>query len=207
MKSLLLLAMSVCGAAGQMLDGISAPVSRRVTLVADEASIAISVTAALDATQQQVKQALQSAGLPNPTVVATGLGDAAQILFSAAVAIPAGSAIETAKNLEALRTHLPDPLKSLQYAVAFNPSQTAIDALRQLLLPQLLDESRKQAQSLAAAAGIKLGPIRAISDVAGAYNLSFARIGIYDPRGGIPLSLPSSTQYTYYLNVVFATAP
>ena len=162
-------------ATAQTPDGINAPVSRTVTLTADEAAFTITVAATLDSTQQQVKQALQSAGLPNPTVVATGLGQdtstyppgAAQILYSATVAIPAGSAIDTAKSLESLRTHLPAPLQSLQYSVAFNPSQATVDAMRQVVLPQLLDDSRKSAQSLAAAAGVKLGAIRSISDSAG----------------------------------------
>jgi hypothetical protein len=161
---------------------------------------------------------LQNAGLPNPTVVATGLGQdnstyppgAAQILYSATVAIPAGSAMDTAKSLEALRTHLPAALQSLQYAVAFNPSQTTVDAMRQVVMPQLLDDSRKQAQTLAAAAGVKLGGIRAIGDSAGVYALTTPtavfRAGDFSQSLIPSFSLPSSTQYTYSLNVVFATA-
>ena len=206
-----------CVATAQTFEGISAPASRTVTLAADEAAFTITVAATLDSTQQQVKQALQNAGLPNPTVVATGLGQdssawfagAAQMLYSATVAIPAGSAIDTAKSLEALRTHLPAPLQSLQYAVAFNPSQTTVDAMRKIVMPQLLDDSRKLAQSLAAANGLKVGAIRSISDSAGAVGGAYvaaARLGtIYDPLTGLLPSLPSSTQYTFYVNVVFAT--
>jgi hypothetical protein len=213
-----------CVATAQTFEGISAPASRTVTLAADEAAFTITVAATLDSTQQQVKQALQNAGLPNPTVVATGLGQdssawfagAAQMLYSATVAIPAGSAIDTAKSLEALRTHLPAPLQSLQYAVAFNPSQTTVDAMRQVVMPQLLDDSRKLAQSLAAAAAVKLGAIRSISDSAGVYAIlvptATFRAGDFSALQsgvllGIPSPLPSSTQVTFSLNVVFATAP
>ncbi len=227
MKAIFLLLFAALSwvAAAQTRDGISAPASRTLTLTADEAAFTITVAGTQDSTQPQVKQALQSAGLPNPTVVATGLGQdnsryppgAAQVLYSATVAIPAGSAIDTAKSLEALRNHLPDPLRSLQYSVAFTPSQAAVDAMRQVILPQLLDDSRKLAQSLAAAAGVKLGAIRSISDSAGvvggmglpaavARSGDFSQIVIYDPLTGRPPSLPSSTQYTFYLNVVFATA-
>jgi hypothetical protein len=226
MKHLFLFLIPVlcCVATAQTSEGINAPASRTVTLAADEAAFTITVGATLDSTQQQVKQALQNAGLPNPTVVATGLGQdnstyppgAAQILYSATVAIPAGSAIDTAKRLETLRTHLPAPLQSLQYAVAFNPSQTAVDAMRQVVMPQLLDDSRKLAQSLAAAAGVKLGAIRAISDAAGVYALVVGtaafRAGDFSALQsgfllGIPSSLPSSTQVTFSLNVVFAAVP
>jgi hypothetical protein len=203
----------------QTPDGISAPASRAVTLTPDEATFTITVGATLDSTQSQVKQALQGAGLPNPTVVATGLGQdnstyppgPAQILYSATVAIPAGSAIDTAKGLETLRTHLPAPLQSLQYSIAFNPSQATVDAMRQVVTPQLLNDSRKLAQSLAAASGVKLGAIQSISDSSsvatgflGSVPTAVLRIGdfsqIFDPLA----SLPSSNQYTFSLTVVFA---
>jgi hypothetical protein len=227
MKPLFLLfIVFACVTGAQTPDGISAPVSRTLALTADEAAFAITVAGTLDSTQQQVKEALQSAGLPNPTVVATGLGQdnsmyppgAAQMLYSATVAIPAGSAIDTAQRLETLRIHLPSALQSLQYSVAFNFSQAAVDAMRQVVLPQLLDNSRKMAQSLATASGVKLGAIRSISDSAGGVggigvpvaasrNGDFSQIVFYDPATGSPSSLPSSTQYTFYLNVVFAAVP
>jgi hypothetical protein len=208
-------------ATAQTLDGINAPASRTVTLTADEAAFTISVAATLDSTQAQVKQALQNAGLPNPTVVATGLGQdsstnppgAAQILYSATVTVAAGSVRDAAKGLEALRTHLQAPLVSLRYSVAVNPSQATVDAMRQVVMPQLMDDSRKLAQSLAAVTGVKVGAIRSISDSAGAVGgvianrLSgdFLPVAIYDPLTAVLPSLPSSTQYTFYVNVVFAT--
>jgi Protein of unknown function (DUF541) len=218
MKHLFLLPFTAlcCVATAQTGDGINAPVSRTVTLTADEATFTITAAATLDSTLQQVKQALQNAGLPNPTVVATGLGKepaewfdtAVQILYSATVAIPAGSAFDVAKGLETLRTHLTAPLQSLQYSVAFNPTEATVDAMRQLVLPQLLDDSRKLAQSLAATAGIKLGAIRSITDSAGVYGFlrNVVPVARFDPSTGSPVSPPSSTQYTFTLNVVFATA-
>jgi hypothetical protein len=225
MKSTFLLPLALSWVApAQMPDGINAPASRTVTLAADEAAFTIVAAASLDSTQQQVKQALQNAGLPNPTVVATGLGPdsstnppvAVQILYSATVAIPAGSALDTAKNLEALRTHLPPPLQNLEYSVAFNPSQATVEAMRQVVMPQLLDESRKSAQSLAAASGVKLGAIRSISDSAGVgvpgNIVAVFRLGTFSTLtqyvgvlSGTLASPPSSTQYTFSLNVVFAS--
>jgi len=205
-----------CAAAAQTLDGINAPVSRTVTIPADEAAFTIIAAGSLDSTPQQVKEALQNAGLPNPTVVAIGLGQdsryppgAAQLFYSATVTIAAGSAIDTANRLETLRTHLTPPLQNLQYSVAFNASQAKVDAMRQTVLPQLMEESRKAAQSLAAVAGVKLGAVRAVSDAGGVYGLVAAsRIGDFSSLLlGYPSALGSSgTQYTFYLNVVFATA-
>jgi hypothetical protein len=205
-----------CAATAQTLNGISAPVTRTMTLTADEAAFAISATASLDATQQQVKEVLENAGLPNPTVVATGLAGAGQMLYSATVTIPAASAIDTAKSLEALRAHVTAPFQSFQYSVAFNPSQATIEAMRKVVLPQMMDDARKLGQSLAAATGVKLGAIRSISDsaaVVGAVAGSFVAIisGLVTRVGGnfllgVPYLAPSNPQYTYSLNVVFATA-
>jgi hypothetical protein len=230
MRSLLLLAALSCAATAQTFDGINAPASRTVALAADEATFTIAVAAGLDSTQQQVKQALQNAGLPNPTVVATGLGQVAsqwfatpvQMLYSATATIAAGSAIDTAKNLEGLRTSPRDPLQSLQYSVTFNPSQAKIDAMRQTVMPQLVDDSRRLAQSLASAAGVKLGVIRSISDSPGAGRAVYAYVStgaqrsgdfsqilrVFDPATGVPFpGTPSSSQVTFSINVVFAVTP
>lgn len=225
MKFLLLLAALSCAASAQTFDGINAPASRTVTLAAEEATFTITVAAGVDSTQQQVKQALQNAGLPNPTVVATGLGQVAsqwfatpvQMLYSATATIASGSAMDTAKNLESLRTSPLDPIQTVQYSVSFTPSQAKIEAMRQTLLPQLVDDSRKLAQSLASAAGVKLGAIHSISDPAGVagYFLAAQRsgdfsqiLGVFDPSTGVPFpAKPSSSQVTFSINIVFATAP
>jgi hypothetical protein len=208
-----------CVAAAQTSDGISVPVSRSVTLTPDEAAITIVAGSSLDGTGQQVKQALQDAGLPNPTVVAAGLGSdnstyppgAAQILYLATVTIPAGSARDAARSLETLRTHLQAPLKSLQYSVEFHASQATVDAAWQVVLPQLLADARKQGQLLAAAAGVKLGAIRSISDSAsGLYSTA----GVGAIRNGdfialLPgyLSFPAfGSQQFFSLSVIFTTS-
>jgi hypothetical protein len=216
MRHLLLLAALSCVAAAQNSAGISAPVSRTVTLAADEATFTIAIAATLDSTPQQVKQALQNIGLPNPTVVAIGLGqDSTQImrdkvlaLYSASVVIAAGSVIDAAKRLEGIRTQTPPPLEKLQYSVALNPSQATVDAMRQVVLPQLVEQARKLAQSLAAGSGLKLGAIRSISDSgAGQFLLAANRVSGDFSQLLVPYTLPSSMQYTYTLNLVFAAAP
>jgi hypothetical protein len=101
--------------------------------------------------------------------------------------------------------------------VAVNPSQATVDAMRQVVMPQLLDDSRKLAQSLAAANGVKVGAIRSISDSAGTIGgvyvvpTAVQRSGDFSVVTGLPSvfgnlpSLPSSTQYTFYVGVVFTT--
>ncbi len=206
----LLIALLAVVASAQTSGSITAPVSRTVSLIPDEAAFDILLSGAIDTTPQQMKQVLQAAGMPNPTLVATGLAGPGRIYYHATATVPAASAIGAAKALDSLRIHPPDPLNTFIYSVAFSPSQAAIDTMRQTLLPQLLDESRRQAQSLASAAGVRLGPIRSISDTAGSSGYGYALGGdfsqVYDPLTYAPM-LFSNAQVTFYLNVVFATAP
>src|ERR1019366_3582012 len=90
---------------------------------------------------------------------------------------------------------------------------------RQAVVPLLLDDARRLAQSLAVAAGVKVGAIRSISDsaaisaafllvpAAAERNGDFSRLlAPYPVLAGNLTSLPSSAQYTFSLSVVFATA-
>jgi uncharacterized protein YggE len=212
MRQLLLVPIFACIASAQFANGLSASGSRTVTFTADEAAFTMVATTNLDGTGQQVKQALQSAGLPNPTVVTVAAGGdpstvpqlaEAVIFYQITVTIPAASAKDAAKSLEALRAKLPATLKSLQYSVAFNASQATVDAMRQVVLPQLVAEAQKNAQSLADAAGVKLGPIKSIGDsTGGAVYASgdFSSLIIGSP----PFNGSAGTQYTFFVNVVFA---
>jgi uncharacterized protein DUF541 len=136
---------------------------------------------------------------------------AAGIFYQVTVTIPAASVTDAAKSLEALRAKLPSTLKSLQYSVAFNASQAAVDAMRRVVLPQLVAEAQKKAQSLADAAGLKLGPIKAIGDSAGGPVggiFAASRIGTVSDflLGSSPyIGIGSGTQYTFFVNAVFAT--
>jgi len=226
--SIALALIALPGLAGAQTAGsILAPVSRTVTLVPDEAAFSITVAGTLDSTEQQVKAALQNAGLPNPTVVATGVSAGfseyfvgpPQIAYSATVTVAAGSAMDAAKGLEALRTTLAVPLLSLQYSVGFNPSQATVDAQRQVVLPQLVDDARKLAQLLAAASGVKVGAIRSINDSVGSAVGSISTMvrnvitGDFSalalnaaPRPAAQSTPPAGVPYTYTMSVVFATA-
>ena len=199
---------ALCHAQG--FDGIHAPVSRSVHIPADEASFNLTVTAKLDSTAKQVKEALQSTGAPNPTVVATGLGQtpirvldtAADVLYSATFTLPAASAAGVAKALADLSTHPPAPLTSMQLSVTYRAGDARVEALRRTLLPEMRDEAQKTAEGLAAASGVRLGALRAVNDTAGgAYRV--ARIGNFSAISGFVTSVPPTIPYTFRLELVF----
>jgi len=203
--------------ASAQTDGIFTAVSRNVPITVDEADFSIAVTAGLDVTAEQVVQALQTAGLQNLVLSGSGIGQAydptsvdnqtvTQTYYQFGMAVVASAMKDVAKKLEALRTSLPDPLKSLQYSAYTAPSQATVDAARQATLPLLLADAQKKGQALALAAGVKLGAIKSLSE-------SGSSIG----GVGVPPSMTTTTgtygfsgagpQYSFSVLVTFAIAP
>ena len=116
------------------------------------------------------------------------------MLYQFNFSVPAANLKDAAKKMEALRTNPPPLLKSLQYTAFMNASQSTVDAMRQTLLPQIFADAQKKAQSLAAAAGLKLGAIKGVtgsSQYVGSFSSASANTG---------------TQYTFLANVTFSVS-
>jgi len=237
MRSFLLLIFAAGLVQAQAVDGIHAPASRQVMLPVEEAQFQVSVSAALDTTVQQVKRLMQDAGAPDATVVllAIGPGSDSRVgssvstlsaptlppvsIFSATFTVPVGAAVTVAKAIVDLRSQLAAPFTSLSFNVTYGASAAAVEAARLSMLPKLVEEARKSAQSLAAAAGVKLGAIRGVNEGGGgvyAYVGSpafavrtgdFSLVSSLSPVAGIIAALPPNTSYTFSLELVFATAP
>jgi hypothetical protein len=209
LRTLLCIGLFAALAGAQSPSVIAVPVSHTVTLEADQVDFTISLTAPLSTTVAQVKQALNAAGLPNPTVVATGLGSpllgisyggstgtvplAPYLLlqFSATASVPPFSATTVAQGLEALRQHPAAPLSSLTYTAAFSVSAPALEAARQAALPRMMDDARKSAQSIAAATGLKLGAVRSLSEGGNVGAVLGQAAYIYNPVGVLSATLRS----------------
>ena len=216
MRTLLfsLLFASQCHA--QALSGIHAQAIRNVNIPADEASFNISVAAKLDSTAKQVKEALQNAGAPNPTVVATSiggqnreplLGGGPEIAYSATFTVPAASAGEVARGLLNLSTHLTAPLTALLLNVTYAASETKVAEVRQSVLPELREEALKTAQGLAKASGVTLGRLRAANEnPAGGVYLA-ARNGDFSSITGFLSPFPIGIPYAIRLELVFDAIP
>ena len=199
-------------------DGIATSVTRSVTLTADEADFSIIAGASLDATQQQVTQVLLDAGLPNLTLSGTTLGQAVvyapnstanptEVLYQFSFTVPAAGLKDAAKKMEFLRTNPPDVLKSLQYSAVLNASPATVDAMRQTLLPQIFAEAQKKAQVLAAAAGLKLGPIKSVTETFYSTGAPVNWIGSSQFVGGFTSTTTGTgTQYTFLAGVSFSVA-
>ena len=203
---------------GQGTDGIATSVNRSISLTADEAAFSVVAGAGMDTTQQQVTQIFLDAGIANLSVTGTALGQSfdysknppatqTQMLYQFAFTVPAAGLKDAAKKMEALRTSPPALLQSMQYTAALNASQATVDAARQTLLPQLFADAQKKAQSIAAAAGLKLGAIKSVSESFYSYGSYTSWIGTSSPANVFSSSgSGSGTQYTFSALVTFGVA-
>jgi uncharacterized protein YggE len=222
MRLLSLLSLFAFTACAQLAaDGVATSVTRAVTLTADEADFSIVATAGLDATQQQVTQVLLDAGITGLSLTGTSLSQSydystdpvssqTQVLYQFTFSVPAAGLKDAAKIMETLRLKPPALLQYVQYSASLNASQATVDAMRQTLLPQLLTDAQKKAQTLAAAAGLKLGSVRGVSE--SYYASGYSAIAYVGP----PLSSTTGTTtsagggagtpYIFGVNVTFSVA-
>jgi uncharacterized protein YggE len=218
MRPITLFLLFTLTAFAQFTDGVTTSVTRTVTLTADEADFSVIAGAGLDTTQQQVAQVFLDAGISGLSLSGTSLGQSydystnpasvqTQVLYQFTFSVPAAGLKDMAKIMETLRAKPPAMLKSLQYSAALNASPSTVEAMRQTTLPQLFADAQKKAQTLAAAAGLKLGAVRGASDsyyatgntgVGWIGTSSFGGTFSFNGSGG------SGTQYSFTANVSFS---
>lgn len=200
----------------QSADGLNVSVNRTVNIAADEAVFTVVAATTLEGTADQVSQVLQTAGIQNLSLTATGLGQTysypqtSDVLafFQFTFTVPAANLKDAAKKLEAVRAAPPALLQSLQYSASVNASTAAVETARQTVLPQLLAEAQKKAQFLATSANLKLGPIKGVNESSYvAYALVGSWISTPQVFGSTSNSTNGGTQFTYYASVTFSLAP
>jgi uncharacterized protein YggE len=218
MKALGLLFVLSIAAFCQTGEGIATSVSRTVTLTPDSADFAVVVGTALTTNQQQALQMLSDAGLSSLTLTGTSLGQSYDystspytvqtlVLYQYSLSVPASSFKDTATILEKLRGTPPDGMKSFQYTAGLNASPVTVEAMNQTILPQLLADAQKKAQSLANAAGLKLGAIKSVNQ-SYASSSSMSTSWITSASTGNTISYASTagggTQFTFFISVSYA---
>jgi uncharacterized protein YggE len=218
MRLVALFLLSAVASFAQITDGVATSVTRTVTLTADEADFSIIAGASLDTTQQQIAQIFLDAGIANLSNSGTALSPnydystnppniQTQVLYQFTFSVPAAGLKDAAKIMEALRAKPPDLLKSMQYSAALNASPATVDAMRQTLLPQLFADAQKKAQTLASAAGLKLGGVKGVGESFYGNGNSVNWIGTGSYGGTFSSSSSGSgTQYTFYANVTYGLA-
>jgi hypothetical protein len=201
-------------AGAQAVDGVNVSVTRVINIAPDQAEFYAVAAVSLDITPQQVVAAFQELGIPNPTVTGVAVGantysypppDGSQSYFQIYFTAAPSAMKDLAKKLDAFRAKLPEGYTSVQFAAALTASQAALDAARQTALPLLIGDARSRAQTLASAAGVKLGAIVGLAE--SYYGSPGAVSAWFQVTSAVYASSGSSTtgQYTFFVNVKFAT--
>jgi uncharacterized protein YggE len=173
-RAVLLLSTSICAFA--QFDGLTGSASRTVTLPADEVSFSVALTVDAATTLDQAAAMLKDTG-----VTANDLTNISSSPYYQGGSDGAGPARLTyyfdwvrpfveMKNvlgkLEALRKAATDSGGELQFGLSVGPSESTVEQTRQKILPELLAEARKNAEFLARASQMTLGPIQTVGDYA-----------------------------------------
>jgi hypothetical protein len=213
MRLMCLLVLLACAAAAQTADGVTVNVLRQANVPPDQAEFNAVFTTALDTTQQQVTQALNDLGVPNPVVTAVAIAsntysyppsDTSQLYFQVTFTTPPAAMKDIAKKFDAFRATPPAGFTALQYAAALTTSQAAIDAAHQTALPLMIAEARAKAEALASAAGVKLGPLQGISEFAYGAGAPAGYFLASAVLGSISTSTSSTaSQYSFSATVKF----
>jgi hypothetical protein len=93
-----------------------------------------------------------------------GPPDPSRITYTFRLTVTVSQMKDTLAKLDSLRKNAPDGIDLTYSTGAFGPDQVAVQAAREKALPDLMNDARNRAQSVAAAAGLKLGNIQAVND-------------------------------------------
>ena len=168
----------------------------------------LSVTTTLEVSQQQVMDALASAGIPAADLVqvyadpnVSAVTSPSGLVYGFTYTAPIGKMNESVRRLNALSRALPDGLLYLNFSASAGISEAAADNARRRVIPQLIAEAGQKAEFLANAAGLKLGGVQAVSESG---TLSFPSAVI--PASRVPAISASSLRTTFSIFVQFSVS-
>ncbi len=176
MRKLALLAasFSLCALAQVTADGITTSASKTVTLWPDNAVFTVDVTSAAGTTVDQAVAWLKDTGITAANLVGAGTTQESQftpggtpparMLHEFRITVFYPRIKELSDKLRAATAVVAAAEGSLAYSLSLTASDYAVQLARQRVLPDLIAEVKRRADSLAGASGLMVGTIQAISD-------------------------------------------
>ena len=150
--------------------GVTVTVNGSINLTPSDVSFQFGLASGTSTTLDDVIAALQDLGVTAQNL--SGLstypsgppGSALRVSYSFTVTVPFAKFKEYTDKLDKLRRTLPDTIEFQGFGASVSPSTAAFDDARTSIVPDLLNTARKKAQSYAAAAQIKLGPVLSVTE-------------------------------------------
>jgi hypothetical protein len=170
-------------------NSIVVSVSRTTVLVPTDATFLINVSADFTVPIDQVLAAVDF-GLTVSDIVSIGTygmyppyvtSTPTRVNYGLRLTVPISKIKDTIDKLEKLRKSTDAGIDLTYNTTGIGPSQAAVDDAHEKILPDLMADARKRAQSLATAAQLKLGAIQAVNE------------SYYMPSGYAPAQQPVIT--------------
>ncbi|HTM48498.1 MAG TPA: SIMPL domain-containing protein [Bryobacteraceae bacterium] len=188
-------------------DALSVTASKTVDLTPDEMTFSVVVLADQDTTLEQVLQVVKAAGITANNLGGVGSSqfgpspNQSRLVYQFTLTTPLGKFKDTVDGFTSVRRSLLANSSNMELqtnVVAITPAEASREQARLQATPDLIADARKKADVLAKAAGLTLGPIVGISDVAPALNNQFGPVyGPYGPVG------QSGLKTTFIMSVRF----
>ncbi|MDX1980962.1 MAG: SIMPL domain-containing protein [Bryobacteraceae bacterium] len=176
---------------------IAVTVSRTLSVTAELAVLELRANTAASTTLAQVLEALSPLALKEEhlTGVSAGgflvsgpvqiQGQRGDITYSFRMTAAAATFRELVGKLDESRQQVGGAIRQIDYAVILSASAKTLDEARQAALPELFAEARGRAESLARAAGVRLGAVISATETS-----SDSFVGVQGAQGSqITLSL------------------
>lgn len=177
MYRLFLLPLLIAAAAAQGPDpSITATASRAVPVAPETAVLELRVSTPPGVAQAQVLEALAGVGVKEEHLVGVGAsgfivsgaqqfqGQRSDITYSFQVSGPAAEFRDRAARLDELRQKVGDTIRQIDYTLFLSPGARTLEEVRRTVLPELFNEAKARAETLARAAGVSLGAVLSVNE-------------------------------------------
>lgn len=163
--------LSACAFA-QTMDGLTTSASKTITLWPDNAVFVVDVTSAAGTTVDQAVAWLSGTGITATNLVGAGstqdylssLTPVMRMQHEFQMTVPYPKISDMTEKLRTATRSVTAAGGNLAYGLTLTASDDALQLARQRVLPDLITEVKRRADTLAQASGLMVGTIQAISD-------------------------------------------
>lgn len=214
-----LLGLLSVGALAQVtVDGITTSASKTITLSPDSAIFTVDVTSAAGTTVDQAVSWVRDAGITATNLVSARsireyeyVGQTAitvvRMIHEFQITVPYARVDEMSGKLRSATERVAAAGGSLSYELGLTASDDAVQLARQRVMPDLIAELKRRADTLAGASGMQVGTIQSMSDTA-AVRTAVIRSGDFFSIDrfvlGFPAASTGSLQATFSVSAKFS---
>lgn len=157
--------------------------SRSLSIAPDEAAVSIQAVAELSRTQDEVVAALAGVGVKSEHLTGLRTADpeydyqtgrpkegAPRLQYQFGITIPLATWNDVLARLDVMAKTPPEALESVRFTATISVSAKAAEQARLAVLPEVIAEARRNADTLALVAGFRVGAIQGLTEAHYGYS-------------------------------------